>query len=206
MSDTARRERQDAVLAELSELGLTLARELHARALAAETTAEAEKLALAFQRVSRGVRQTFALELKIERERRAAEREARDAEIQAARRQALRLPYEDEADDEPVDPELAEHQRQVGDRWRRVRGALNRLMWDEADGDEHEFEVLSEDLEARLDEVALRADFLDLPIDSLIRQIKADMGLSGDLRITACEAPTPNTPDLEFDAAPPNTG
>ncbi|HEY3949003.1 hypothetical protein, partial [Phenylobacterium sp.] len=35
MSDAAaRRERQDAVLAELSELGLSLARELHARALA----------------------------------------------------------------------------------------------------------------------------------------------------------------------------
>jgi ABC-type enterochelin transport system substrate-binding protein len=69
MADAARRERQDAVLAELSELGPTLARELHARALAAETPQDAEKLALAFQRVSRGVRQTFALELKFERDR-----------------------------------------------------------------------------------------------------------------------------------------
>ena len=46
--------------------------ELQARALAAETPQDADKLALAFQRVSRGVRQTFALELKIGRERRAA--------------------------------------------------------------------------------------------------------------------------------------
>jgi hypothetical protein len=203
MSDaTAKRERQDAVLAELSELGLTLARELHARALAAETTQEAEKLALAFQRVSRGVRQTFALELKLERARNEDDREAeRQARLSAADPAC--------ADEEPVDPEVAATQARYGERFRRVRGALNRLMWDEADRDEDEFEILSEDLENRLDEAARREDFLDAPIDTLIRQIKSDMGLSGDLRLTACEAPPPDRDedhDLVFDAAPPNTG
>jgi hypothetical protein len=206
MADAARRERQDAVLAELSELGLTLARELHARALAAETPQEADRLALAFQRVSRGVRQTSALELKIERDRRTAEREDRDAEREAARRKALRQPCAADEDDEPVDPEVAERQARVGDRFRRVRGALNRLMWDEAERDEEEFEILSDDLENRLDEAARREDFLDVPIDTLIRQLKSDMGLSGDLRLTACEAPPPLAPDLAYDAAPPNTG
>src|ERR1700761_5768781 len=85
-SAAVRRERQDAVLAELSELGLTLARDLHARALASETVQEAEKLSLAFQRVSRGVRQTFALELKLDRARKAADRElATDALEEAVR-------------------------------------------------------------------------------------------------------------------------
>jgi hypothetical protein len=182
----ARRERQDAVLAELSELGLTLARELHARALAAESPQEADRLALAFQRVSRGVRQTFALELKLERARNEDDREAE-------RQARLRALAGEEPDDEPADPEVAETQARVGERFRRVRGALRRLMWDEAERDEDEFEILSEDLEARLDEAARRADFLDIPAEALIRQIKADMGLSGELRLTACDAPDPAT-------------
>jgi hypothetical protein len=70
MKNPTRRKRQDAMLAELSGLGLTVARDLHARAMAAETPQEAEKLTRAFQQVSRGVRQTFALELEIERARR----------------------------------------------------------------------------------------------------------------------------------------
>ena len=203
MSDAStRRERQDAVLAELSELGLTLARDLHARALAAETTQDAENLALAFQRVSRGVRQTFALELKLERARNADDREA----ARQARLNAVDPDYEDE---ESSDPEVAARQARYGDRFRRVRGALNRLMWDEAERDEEEFEILSEDLENRLDEAARREDFLDLPIDALVRQIKADMGLSGVLRLTACEAHSPNSDegrDRAYDTAPPNTG
>ncbi|THD59521.1 hypothetical protein [Phenylobacterium sp.] len=185
-------------MAELSELGLTLARELHGRALAAETTVEADKLALAFQRVSRGVRQTFALELKIERARREIEREdARAAEA---------------AEPEPreeVDPALAEARACTQDRKRRVRGALHRLIWDEAEGDEEEFEVLDYDLETRLGEAARRADFLDLPIETLIRQIKSDMGLVGELRLTACEAPAAfadRSADLAYDAGPPDTG
>lgn len=87
--------------------------------------------------------------------------------------------------------------------------SLKRLMWDEVERDEEEFEILSEDLENRLDEAARREDFLDLPIDALVRQIKSDMGLSGALRLTACEAPSPDSDegrDLAFDTAPPNTG
>ncbi|WP_293383092.1 hypothetical protein, partial [Phenylobacterium sp.] len=164
----------------------------------AETPAEADKLALAFQRVSRGVRQTFALELKIERARRKAEREDRDASRQS---------HDDDEDDEPADPQIAARQRQVGERCRRVRGALNRLIWDEAENDEEEFEVLIEDLEARLGEAARREDFLDLPFEPLVRQIKSDMALSGALRLTACEPPAlAASRALEYDAAPPNTG
>jgi hypothetical protein len=206
MADTpARRERQDAVLAELSELGLTLARDLHARALAAETPQEADRLALAFQRVSRGVRQTFALELKIERARRVAERE--DAQAAAeAQRAAVQAARE-------AEPSFMQQRDTPTDRRKsRVRNALTRLIWQEAEGDEDEIEILDADLETRLYEASLREDFLDLPIETVIRQLKSDMGLSGELRITACDAPpSPNPPppdasDPVFDAAPPNTG
>lgn len=192
------------MLAELSELGLSLARDLHARALAAETTQDAEKLALAFQRVSRGVRQTFALELKIERARNEDDREA-------ARQERLRAADPGDQDEAPLDPEVAALRARFGERFSRVRGALNRLLWDEAEGCEDEFEVLSEDLENRLDEAARRADFLDIPFETLVRQLKADMDLSGTLTLTACEPPQggpslANGHDLTFDVAPPNTG
>jgi hypothetical protein len=68
-------ERHGAMLAELAELGLSLARDLHAAALAAETPAERQGLATAFHRISRSVRQTMALEAKLERDARRAERE-----------------------------------------------------------------------------------------------------------------------------------
>jgi hypothetical protein len=211
MSDTARRKRQDAVLAELSELGLTLARELQARALAAETPQEADKLALAFQRVSRGVRQTFALELKIARERRAADRDVAVEELE----EAVRLAKEAEAEakvqsriEASVDPAVAQRHNRIDARKSRVKGALARLIWTEAEGDEEEIEMLDYDLDVRLFEAAQRDDFLDMPFETLVRQLKADMDLSGEVRLTACEAPRPPppAPDLEYGAAPPNTG
>ncbi|WP_293379485.1 hypothetical protein, partial [Phenylobacterium sp.] len=164
----------------------------------AETPAEADKLALAFQRVSRGVRQTFALELKIERARREAEREDARAAAETA---------EPECEDDD-DLALAEAHTLTADRKRRVRGALNRLIWDEAGGDEGEFEILTDDLQMRLNEAARRDDFLDLPFETLVRQIKADMDLGGELRLTACEAPPRPSLNggLAYDAAPPNTG
>src|ERR1700761_3531589 len=118
-SAAVRRERQDAVLAELSELGLTLARDLHARALAAETPVEAEKLALAFPRVSRGVRQTCALELKLERARRLVDREAATDELEAAARLAREAEAEARSPS-PVDPAVADRRHRVAVRKGRV--------------------------------------------------------------------------------------
>jgi hypothetical protein len=207
---TARRERQDAVLAELSELGLTLARELHARAMAAETPQESDKLALAFQRVSRGVRQTFALELKLQRARREAEREVSMGELEEAVRLAKAAEADARSQPEPSAEDLAARARRkrIAGRKDRVKGALNRLIWNEAEGDEEEYEILGDDLDYRLSEAARRSDFLDLPLEALIRQIKSDMGLSGQLTLTACEAPPPDPADRNaiYDAGPPNTG
>lgn len=92
-------ERHGRILAELAELGLGLARELQAQALAAETPAERAEAALAFQRVGRAVRQSVALEAKLERDRvrdaraaaeaRAATDEARTAQRKRAARAAV---------------------------------------------------------------------------------------------------------------------
>ena len=67
--------------------------------------------------------------------------------------------------------------------------------------------MLDDDLEVRLREAARREDFLDIPFETLVRQLKADMDLSGALRLTACTAPPPPDPGgLVYDTAPPNTG
>jgi hypothetical protein len=82
-------ERHGRMLAELAELGLGLARELHGRAVDAESSQEKAQLADAFQRMSRSVRQSVALEAKLQRDARrdahafgTAEREARKARLE----------------------------------------------------------------------------------------------------------------------------
>jgi hypothetical protein len=92
-SNSEMAERQGRVLAELAELGLDLARDLKARALAAGRREDAEGLALAFHRVSRSVRLTLALESRLVRERQEAAKvrraevaravQARKAQVQA---------------------------------------------------------------------------------------------------------------------------
>jgi len=62
------------ILAELSELGLALARDLQACALAADEASDKADLSLAFQRTSRSVRQTLALEA-FRRQKRGGEAE-----------------------------------------------------------------------------------------------------------------------------------
>ena len=59
------REKQEALLGELADLGMSLARDLHARALAASDDAVACDLALAFHRISRSLRQTLALQSRL---------------------------------------------------------------------------------------------------------------------------------------------
>ena len=61
-------ERHRQALTELAELGLSLARKIHAQAETVEDVEQAAELSLAFHRVSRSVRQTVALEAKLERD------------------------------------------------------------------------------------------------------------------------------------------
>jgi hypothetical protein len=147
-------ERHDRILAELSELGLSLARELHAAALVAVADGaqeQAQTLSLAFHRISRSVRQTVALEAKLGRDRRRQDQDDRRAderrgEVQASRRKA------------------------------QVRIAVERAIWTEAEGDEAE--RLADDLDDMLEAMALAEGFLEGPVEMLIARIRDDLGLA----------------------------
>jgi len=80
-------ERHARILAELSELGLGFARQAAADAAAAETPEARAQQALVFQRVSRSVRQSVALEAKLVRDAQRAERETADADAKRGREQ-----------------------------------------------------------------------------------------------------------------------
>jgi hypothetical protein len=144
-------DRHGEALKELAGLGMALARNLQARALAAEDAAAGD-LALAFHRIARCVRQTLALELRLERERRQAAREvAKDASRETLAR--------------------------LRKRRAQVRSALAPLIWTEAEGDEDEADALFDDLDARLMEAYDDDAFLADPLDVVIARIRCDMGL-----------------------------
>jgi len=90
---TEKADRQDRILTELSELGLALARDLQACALAADDVATKSDLGRTFHHVARSVRQALALEARLQRDRQRAGREARaeverDGAARAERRKA----------------------------------------------------------------------------------------------------------------------
>jgi len=184
-NDAANRERAEQILGELSELGLMLARELATQARAAEDTGEKVELAAAFQKTSRAVRLTLALHFKLARDaaRDAAEaaREAKAAADDTALRESRIMKAAEAARISLTDPSPAEIQK------RRVRAVLNRLLWNEAEGDEEEYDVLVDDLDARLYEAEDIPGFADLPIEALAQRLKADMRLAGELVVTTAE-------------------
>jgi len=144
-------ERHGRILAELSELGLGLARELQQRALAAETPEAAADLANAFHRISRSVRQTLALETKLERERR---RRAQEDEIEELRQR----------------PQRAER------RAAEVREAVERLIWTEAESEERAEELLA-DLDDYLTWEIASETFLTEPLDGYVARVCEDLGI-----------------------------
>ena len=144
-------ERRGRILAELAELGLSLARVAHERALAAETPEATSELALAFHRISRSVRQTLALEAKLERDRAHQDREVR---AEAAR----------------------QHENGVARRKNQVRMAVERSVWNEAEG--AEAERLIDELDDLLEEEALSDSFTADPVEAHIERIRADLGLA----------------------------
>jgi hypothetical protein len=177
MSGTDKALRSEAMLGEVAELALMVARELAVRLRGSEDVGEAVALAGAFNKASRAVRLTLALDAKLDREAaRDAAAAAREAEARA----------EGEAQAQAEAAQAAEPWREadpVEARKARVRGLLNRLLWNEAESDQEDYEVLVDDL----DEAALSADFTELPIEALARRVIADMGLTGDFALSLGE-------------------
>ena len=151
-TDAEMMERHARGLAELTELGLSLARDLHACALAEPDPKTKAETALAFHRVSRSVRQSMALEAKLKRDLTRQDREARADAVQAA-------------------------ETRVRTRKAQVRAAVERLIWTEAEGDE-EAERLIDELAEHLEEAALHQGFADDPVENHIARLRADLGLS----------------------------
>ena len=145
-------DRRARILAKLSELGLELACDLQASALAAEDLAAKERLALAFHRVSRSLRQTLALEARLERD-------------------AQRQVHEDLA--------RAEKRRTAGVEVRKaqVRAGVERMIYCEIEAEEAEMWL--DDLTERLDAEALDDDFTDEDVDAHIERLAKELGLSG---------------------------
>ena len=166
-------ERHQRALAELAELNLDAARQLHGRLASAETNAEARDLALALQRVSRSVRQTLLLEAKLARELRNAEREAA-VEAEAAQEALVKV------------------------RKARVRHEVGRVAVEAGETEEDAEQILS-DLDDRLDGYVRAHDFETAPLDELVLAICKTLGFSFD----EPEPEEPEADGgLEFDAAP----
>jgi hypothetical protein len=173
-------ERHGRMLAELGELGLTLARDLQGRALAAETPAEAASLAEAFHRISRSVRQSLALEAKLQRD---ADRDQRE------RRQ-----------DEAREIEVRKTARKA-----RLRREVERLIWDEVEATDVAG-AMARDVPALVERLEAESEaFLDDSVEDQIARIREVLGVDEDWELDDEEADGPDDAEDAADkaAAPP---
>jgi hypothetical protein len=152
INDAEMVERHGRLLARFADQAASLAEDLHACALAAETIEEKQAIALAFQRTGRALRQTLALEAKLRRERLREGRVDEDRAEAAAR-------------------------ARLAARKARVRAGVEQMIWAEAcDDDQVEFltqleeRLETEDLadpevsfEAHVQRLAARIGLIDPP-------------------------------------------
>lgn len=145
-------ERHARAFAELSELGMALARDLQARALAAADDDTAQALGRAFHAVARTVRQTMALEARLARD---AVRHAREA-AEAA--------------------EIAGRDRPARSEKRRaeIREVLVRHIWTEAENEDIGLE-LTWAMDEMLKDAMVSTTFLDRPLEVWIEKIRGEI-------------------------------
>jgi hypothetical protein len=147
---SARTERHLALLAELADIGMDLAREVRRQALdPSEDAPSASDLALTFSRVARAVRQTVALE-------------ARLAEVQPAR------------------PTRTISDRWRGVRRKRQVEEIVSVIIESEPEHEFDGEQLLVDLQERLADGDEEADFADRPLGEMVARICCDLGVAVD--------------------------
>jgi hypothetical protein len=178
-----------AMLHELAQIGMRLARGVEREAEAPDVSAG--DLVLKFARVARAVRQTLALETRIEGE--LATRAREDAAAGA-----VRLERETRA--------------RLAGRKTAIRCAVEQAI--EAEADHHELEGLFDHLEERLQDRA-DTDFLDRPVGELVARICRDIGVTPDMSlwqdedwaiaegVTARPADAPEVPEVPEAPPPP---
>lgn len=153
MSTAEHTERHAAILAELAEIGMVIARELRAEVETAETPEAKARAVAAFPRIARAVRQTLALETRF---RRDATRDVVEAR-------------------ERVNREMADHIRR---RKIQVRTWMQRAICEETPDDIETAEVRLYDLYERLDDRVLDEDFALAPFQAVIAHLHRELGLS----------------------------
>lgn len=148
-------ERHGRMLARYAELSLTLAEDVHANAVAAPEPEQKAKLAEAFHRLGRALRQSVAWEAKLVRDRardlRAAEADAAEGRERAVRR-----------------------------RREQVRAEVERQIYCEVELDQADAWLA--DFEERLETEALDDAFADEDLDAQVARLAAELGLTGEAR------------------------
>ncbi|MGA0608139.1 hypothetical protein ACO2Q0_19280 [Phenylobacterium sp. VNQ135] len=151
LSDADMLQEMDAGLAHVASLQLALADKLHGMAQAAEEASEVADLAKALEGVSRSLRLTYALRVKLRKDVRSLDREeTRRAE--------------------------AAEEKEAERPWNRIRNTVQTLTWREADWEEDE-EVNAE-LEGLLAYEALDPNFIHLPLEQQVDRIIRKLGLT----------------------------
>ncbi|MCR5880993.1 hypothetical protein [Phenylobacterium sp. J367] len=178
-------DRHTVTLRALAGMSLELCRDLQRRALDAESPEDAVRLATAFHRVSRGLRQTLALELKLVRYKDDLHFKAQEkADLAEARAKA-----EADLHEVAVDQRRKDVWEQVGDCfWTEHEGADWNLPDDGIDKPDRPppEDPMWDRLDAFLDEQEAKPDFLTRDFDLLVIEacdaIGADPTLIYDIR------------------------
>jgi hypothetical protein len=161
-------DRQLAVLGELAELGLDVARSIERQAAsssARDAATEVQGMGLAYARVARAIRLTIALQAKRMDELQALD--AKAAEVQA------------EIDDE------AEMLSPLSIRRLRVERIVERVVKSECEGESAEaiedaIDRLMVEAGDRLEDEDIYGDLLERPMSEIVARLCRDLGLSPD--------------------------
>ncbi|THD75128.1 MAG: hypothetical protein E7812_17820 [Phenylobacterium sp.] len=140
------------MLGELAELGLVLARDLQQAALTAKELDEKVRLADAFHRVGRGVRQSLALHARLERDAQRTERE------------------DDAGRPSPVEAKRVQRKAQL-------KSVVERLIWTEREKLDESPTTLRLRLAQMLAAEAETEDFLDLDAEAQVANLCRILGL-----------------------------
>jgi hypothetical protein len=173
----------EAMLAELAGLDLSLARHVHACAVATDDPAEVADLARAYQRIARSVRQSLALHARLKRER---EKDQRENPPPAP----------------PPPPAPARDAARIAERKAALRPAAQRVVWAEYEDAEDEdlcgyhFDLIEERLELHGRDNAFgltaRGEVWDIePLEDHIVRFCIDMGLPEAAARTWRDLPDP---------------
>lgn len=171
-TDQTRARQRLAMLRELAEIGMRLARDVERQA--EEPQASRMELGLVFVRIARAVRQTLALEARMQE---ALATDVRKAEVRRAE-----------------DVRAA-----VVQRAKVLRRTVTQAI--EADADDADIDHLAYELEERLADRQDDTDFLDRPVSELIARICKTLGVTPDWSLWEDEAWTKE--EAVAQAAPP---